>query len=116
MTYPKVVSNLCVKKDFQYFSIRKIWTRHEFRTFTTRYLDLAQMTLGQCHEIPLGHKQSLSEVWTFIVSPYERYKLDRNFAIFSVSDIDFVQMTLVYGLNTFSGQKQSFCDKKLFNN
>lgn len=37
-----VISNLCVwRKNFQYFSIRKIWTEHKFCTFSVSELELA---------------------------------------------------------------------------
>lgn len=37
--------------------------------FVNNDLELAQMTLGQGHDIPSEHKQSLCEIRTSIVSP-----------------------------------------------
>lgn len=33
-------------------SIKKIWIGHEVCTSPTSYLNLAKMTLGQCHDTP----------------------------------------------------------------
>ena len=73
------------------------------------------MTLGQGHDTPLGHKQSLCEVRTSNVSPLKRYGPDTNFAIFSVSDLDLARMTLVQGHDTPLGHKQTLCEVRTSN-
>ena len=40
-------------------SIRKIWTGHKLWSFSSSDLKVPQMTLGQGHDTPLGHGQSL---------------------------------------------------------
>lgn len=36
-------------------SIKKIWIGHEVCTSPTSYLNLAKMTLGQCHDTPTSY-------------------------------------------------------------
>lgn len=46
------------------FFVREIRTRHKVYHFPSSDIEFAQMTLGQNHDKPLGHKQSLCEVRT----------------------------------------------------
>ena len=49
------------------------------------------MNLGQDHDTPLGHGQSLCEMRTYQVYPEERYGTDTNYEIFLPVTLNFLK-------------------------